>query len=288
MKKLLAIIFAAVCTFALVSCDDDEKTGGAEFSIQLTDNPALGKILTDKAGRTLYFFSKDTKGTSVCSGGCISIWPVFFEATVTVPEGLNSTDFSTITRADGVMQTVYKGFPLYYFNQDAQPGDTKGEKVNNIWFVAKPDYSLFYAQMQLTGHDGKSYIANYTLAAYEQGQGETAFLTDAKGRTLYTFKNDKNGVSNYAGDPAVWPVFYADLSTLIIPGILNKNEFAEITKNGVKQLTYRGWPLYYFGGNSAAIPPVAGDMNRGDTRGISFPTPGVWPIANILTTTASN
>ena len=45
---------------------------------------------------------------------------------------------------------------------------------------------------------------------------------------------------------------------------------------GKTQLTYKGWPLYYFGQ----------DANRGDNKGISFPAPGVWPIANTETTIA--
>jgi predicted lipoprotein with Yx(FWY)xxD motif len=288
MKKTFTFLLAIAWVLVLMSCDEDDKTNVIEHTIKLADNSALGKILTDKDGRTLYFFSKDTKGLSVCSGNCEAIWPVFFTDIDTVPDGLLKTDFSTITRTDGSKQTVYKGFPLYYFHQDAQLGDTKGEKVNNVWFVAKPDYSLFYGQSQLIGHDGKSYVANYELAAYQEGQGETAFLVDAEGRTLYTFKNDKNGVSNYAGSSAVWPAFYADPATLVVPSILDKNQFAEITKNGVKQLTFKGWPLYYFGGNTSAEPSVPGDINRGDTRGISFPSPGIWPVANVLTTTAPN
>jgi predicted lipoprotein with Yx(FWY)xxD motif len=34
-----------------------------------------------------------------------------------------------ITRADGSLQTTYKGWPLYYFSKDAGPGDLKGENV---------------------------------------------------------------------------------------------------------------------------------------------------------------
>ncbi|MDX1618664.1 MAG: hypothetical protein R3224_07745, partial [Balneolaceae bacterium] len=37
-----------------------------------------------------------------------------------------------------------------------------------------------------------------------------------------------------------------------------------------KQSTYKGWPVYYFGQ----------DAETGDTRGVSVPSPGVWPILN--------
>jgi predicted lipoprotein with Yx(FWY)xxD motif len=253
-------------------------------TIKISENNPYGKILTDQNGRTLYFFSRDTKGTSVCLDGCVTAWPIFYSETIVVAAGLDVADFTTITRTDGAKQTVYKGFPLYYFNQDAQVGETKGENINKIWFVAKPDYSVFYEKAQLVGADAKSYIANYTLANYVEGQEETFYMTDAKGRTIYTFRVDKNGVNNFGGDPATWPVFSVDFNSLVVPSALDKADFGEITKDGNKQLTYKGWPLYYFGGT----PNTPGDTNSGDTRGVSVPLPGVWPVANAATTIAPN
>ena len=286
MKKAISKIwFVAMCAIAVVACEDDEKP---HFSVQIKEDVNLGKILTDKNGFTLYFFSYDTKGTSTCSGSCQIAWPVFYHADLTVSEGLDVSDFTTFEHADGTLQTVYKGFPLYYYFEDKRSGDTKGENVGEVWYVAKPDYSLFYERTQLVGHNANSYIANYALTPYQVGEGETSYLTDAAGRTLYAFINDKNGINNFGGNVAVWPAFHADMSTLVVPSIFNREDFAEITKNGVAQITYKGWPLYYFGGNAGANPPVAGDVNPGDTRGISFPSPGTFPIANTLTIVAPN
>jgi len=284
-KSFLFITLLAFCAISMVACKDDEDAEYPEIKkteVQLIENPTFGKILTDEDGRTLYFFSRDSKSSSVCEGACLTAWPIFFSENLTVSQRLNAADFTTITRADGAKQTAYKGYPLYYFNQDVVAGDTKGEKVNDVWFVAKPDYSVFYAKAQLLGADTKSYVANNTLANYIEGQEETFYLTDTYGRTIYTFRNDKNGVNNYGGDAGVWPVFSTDFSKLVVPSILNKADFAEVTKNGNKQLTYKGWPLYYFGGNTI----IAGDIQRGDTRGVSVPMPGVWPVANVSTITA--
>jgi predicted lipoprotein with Yx(FWY)xxD motif len=33
---------------------------------------------------------------------------------------------------------TYKGLPLYHFVNDAAVGDTKGDKLGGIWFVAVP------------------------------------------------------------------------------------------------------------------------------------------------------
>ena len=37
-------------------------------------------------------------------------------------------------RADGKMQTTYKGFPLYYWVDDKKMGDTLGQDVGNVWY----------------------------------------------------------------------------------------------------------------------------------------------------------
>jgi predicted lipoprotein with Yx(FWY)xxD motif len=42
--------------------------------------------------------------------------------------------------------------------------------------------------------------------------------------------------------------------------------FASINLYGKHQLTYKGWPLYYFGGDTKI---------RGSTKGITIPTPGM-------------
>ncbi|HYD90416.1 MAG TPA: hypothetical protein VEA37_02890, partial [Flavobacterium sp.] len=55
-----------------------------------------------------------------------------------------------------------------------------------------------------------------------------------------------------------------------------RTDFREIELDGQKQLTYRGWPLYYFEGDAN----VPGDEEPGQTKGISFPEPGVWKIVN--------
>jgi predicted lipoprotein with Yx(FWY)xxD motif len=257
-----------------ISCSDDDDQDPDPVTptndIQLKDNQTLGKILTDKDGKTLYFFSKDAAGTSVCSGNCEVTWPVFSATDLTkLDAGLTAGDFATITRADGKPQTTYKGWPLYYFKDDAAAGDVKGENVGGVWFVAKTDYTVMLANAQLVGLDGKSYKADYT-----EGTADTQFFVDDMGRTLYAFARDSSGINNWTtNDPvkdATWPIY--EVSELKgLPSNLDKTMFATIDVFGKKQLTYKGWPLYYFGPD---------EMKRGMTKGVSVPRPGVWPIVN--------
>lgn len=282
MKNIYLVMFVAV--FLLKSCssdndpdpiviDDPQQMDDPEpevNAVKLADNSTFGKILTDADGMSLYFFSLDTKDTSECLDGCLDAWPVFYEETITADAGLNTSDFATIDRTDGTKQTTYKGWPLYYFASDSAAGDTNGDDVNNVWYIAKPDYSLMYVRTQLVGHDGLNYLEDYT-----EGEGATSYITDIDGNTLYIFINDTKDTNNFTNpdfsNNAVWPI--AEITLDKIPSILSDGDFGTIDVFGRTQLTYKGWPLYYFGQDTA----------RGDNKGISFPFPGVWPIANIDT-----
>jgi predicted lipoprotein with Yx(FWY)xxD motif len=105
-------------------------------SVLIAHNAALGLYLTDTAGKTLYVFAKDSAGTSTCTGACLAKWPAFGASPVTAPSSLTPTDFSTVSRADGVNQTAWMGMPLYYYSGDQKPGDANGQGFNGVWYAA--------------------------------------------------------------------------------------------------------------------------------------------------------
>jgi hypothetical protein len=47
-------------------------------------------------------------------------------------------ELGIIERADGLRQVTYNGMPLYFFAQDAAPGDTNGQGRGENWFVVAP------------------------------------------------------------------------------------------------------------------------------------------------------
>jgi predicted lipoprotein with Yx(FWY)xxD motif len=270
--QVSGVLFLVIALpLAFTACDDDDSINVG--SVKLKSTAALGDIMVDGKGMTLYIFSKDVQGESRCSGACLDSWPVYHATNIKPGAGIDVADFSSITRSDGTAQTTYKGWPLYYFSGDNASGDTQGEAQGNVWFVAKPNYSLMLAKAQLVGRDGKSYTSSY-----QEGAGETEYLVDASGRTLYTFSKDFNNTNKFTkadlSNNAVWPVFHTAIDAL--PSVLNSADFATIDVFGMPQLTFKGHPLYYFGE----------DVNSGETKGVSFPTPGIWPIANTQTTTA--
>lgn len=275
-----AAIGLAMSVFA--SCSKDHNGGSTtppvkNHAVRIASNGSFGSIMTDSAGRSLYFFSVDYNGTSNCSGGCLAAWPAFYTdpANLTLDADLKAEDFATITRSDGAKQTTYKGWPLYYYAQDASAGETKGDNVGGNWFIAKPDYSVMLGEGQLVGNDGTNYTLSGTPAVISAGTGSSFYLTDDRGRTLYAFAaKDKNGVNNYtttdAAHNAIWPVYPLD-QLARVPSALNAADFKLITVQGQQQLTFKGWPMYYFGGDN---------LTMGFTKGVSVPTPGVWPVVN--------
>ena len=131
-------------------------------SVMLSDNAEYGKIMIDGDGMTLYFFTKDKDTSdSDCNGTCISNWPVFYADTLNIGAGLEPGDFDEIMRSDGKPQITYKGWPLYYFIGDNAAGDVNGENVGDVWFVAKPNYTIMLLNSQLVGNDGIEYNSNY-------------------------------------------------------------------------------------------------------------------------------
>lgn len=253
----------------ILNSEKEFKNKLQQNSVLITEHPIYGKILTDNEGYALYFFTYDPFGQSTCDDefGCDVIWPIFYADTLIIGDGLNPDDFGTIMRDDGNMQITYKGWPLYYYLGDNAPGVVNGEDVDHAWYVAKPDYTIMLINNQLIGHDGIEYNSNY-----EPGQEIVQYFVDAFGNTLYTFSMDNFNKNNFTlpdfSNNNIWIIFEEELNA--VPSVINKLLFDTINVFGHTQLTYKGWPLYYFGQDS---------MIRGNNKGVSFPQPGIWPIA---------
>jgi predicted lipoprotein with Yx(FWY)xxD motif len=108
-------------------------------AIKIQEKAGIGKYLTDTEGKALYQFKKDSPGKSACTGPCLEKWPIYYRETVAAPKGIKKEDFGTITREDGKKQTTFRGYPLYYWNNDKKTGETTGQGVNSVWYVINPD-----------------------------------------------------------------------------------------------------------------------------------------------------
>lgn len=103
---------------------------------------ALGSVLTDAGGLTLYLFTPDEAGSPTCTGGCAGAWPPLLVedgAALAAAEGIDPALLSTIAHPDGGTQLKIGKWPLYYFSGDAGPGDANGQGSGGNWFVVGPD-----------------------------------------------------------------------------------------------------------------------------------------------------
>ena len=89
-----------------------------------TASTSLGTVVVDSKGMTLYFFTKDAKGTktSACTGDCLVAWPIATTTNATPTVDGVTGKVGTIESPDGAKQLTLNGMPLYYFAQDTKPG----------------------------------------------------------------------------------------------------------------------------------------------------------------------
>ena len=140
MKALISA--TAIAAAALLgACSTQQPATNADMARQGAGAPSTPTVAQDGTllgpdGRTLYVFSRDSRGsgTSVCVAQCAVNWPPLGVATAAKPIG----DYTIVTRADGSKQWAHKGMPLYYYVKDTKPGDKLGAGMGGVWAVAKP------------------------------------------------------------------------------------------------------------------------------------------------------
>lgn len=141
-----------------------------------------------------------------------------------------------IERTTGTMQVTYNGMPLYYWYLDYRAGDTRGQAVGNVWWVVPP------------------------ATVYIEQAGELgSILVGPTGLSLYLFTNDTPGTSNCYDQCATnWPPLLTESADAVVAGVNMVGELGTTERtDGMLQVTYNGWPLYYWKDDAA----------RGDTLG---------------------
>lgn len=249
----LAIIAGSVPAATLAQDAETVSVGTA------TDD--LGTYLVGDEGRTLYYFTRDiSPGASVCQGGCLEAWPPLLVddvANIDVSDGVDGT-LGAFSRDDGTMHVTYRGRPLYYWQGDVEAGDTNGQDVGNVWFVALIDGSMPANPPALT----------LNTATTDLG----TFLVGNDDLTIYYFGADVTpGVSACEGGCLeAWPPVTVRPGNTVaagegVPGVLGL-----ITgTDGSTQVTYDGRPLYYW----------QGDTEAGQTNGHGVND--IWWVADV-------
>jgi predicted lipoprotein with Yx(FWY)xxD motif len=102
---------------------------------------AVGEVLVDADGPTVYLFTADNGEQSACYGECAMAWPPLIATEPTGAHGVEASKLSTTKREDGELQVTYGGYPLYYIIQDEKPGDVNGQGIDHFggeWWVVSP------------------------------------------------------------------------------------------------------------------------------------------------------
>ena len=106
---------------------------------------ALGTVLVDHSGRTVYRLTADARGHSTCNAQCLVYWPsVAPRSRATSLPGISARIGATKVAGGGSTVTV-GGWPVYTFVSDSARGDVKGEGVKSfggVWYAVSPSGHL--------------------------------------------------------------------------------------------------------------------------------------------------
>jgi predicted lipoprotein with Yx(FWY)xxD motif len=141
-----ALAAAAGCTSGTSTTPASTAASGGSGgtpTVTVASKGTVGAVLSDAQGTTLYRYTPDTPGVSVCTGGCATTWPpLTLPAGVTKPvAGPGVTNLGTIKRADGSLQVTYMGMPLYRYVADTSRTDATGQGLGGTWYVLKASAS---------------------------------------------------------------------------------------------------------------------------------------------------
>jgi predicted lipoprotein with Yx(FWY)xxD motif len=126
--KRMAIAIALSGALFLVAASGPAAGASPRAAKVQVRHTALGNILANRRGLTLYVFSRDSRKHDSCMAisGCAGIWPVLKTgARPTAGSGVKRSLLGTITLPGGARQVTYAGHPLYTYIGDSGPGQTE-------------------------------------------------------------------------------------------------------------------------------------------------------------------
>jgi predicted lipoprotein with Yx(FWY)xxD motif len=227
---------------------DADGVGGAspKPTINVAKNAFAGPYLTDGAGKALYTYGADAPGdcnyvpVTTCFLDCAKSWPPFNGEPRLLGAGIDDSLLGSIQRTDTVVnpdqttsqvvstQTTYQGWPLYYYKNDAAPGDVKGQAVGKIWQLA----TVLPPNIVIIRVDTLRFVADenghalYTSAADTKGTMTTHPVSACTGACLDDF------------EPFV--LTYLSPVSYLLP-----SDFSYFVRgDGSPQIAYKGAPLY--------------------------------------------
>ena len=172
MKPKIALFIAAALLSGVVlvaaafgGTSSAARAGAPKGTLVALGKTALGKVLVDAHGRTLYLFEKDKRGVSACYGACATYWPPLLSPAKARPgSGVRASLLGVTRRANGRRQVTYAGHPLYTYAGDAKAGQTTGEGLTNFgasWDVVSASGRAVEPTTSDSGGTGSGYGGGY-------------------------------------------------------------------------------------------------------------------------------
>ncbi len=135
------------------------RPSAAPLAVLKTEQTALGMVLTNAQGFTVYWFAKDSSTASACAGACAAAWPPVLGMPRAESGVKLGGTLGEIKRSNGTMQATFDGRPLYLFAGDQVPGQANGNGVAGfgaLWYAFKIGTSTAANTGTSGGSDGSS------------------------------------------------------------------------------------------------------------------------------------
>jgi len=254
----LALLCGAGLLAGCSSDDDEPETSDPTDSQLVPDadqvpsgsiDTGIGTVLV--AGdpqRVLYTRPGDEEKTNTCTDTCAENWPPLTTEVTTA--GIYGP-YDILDRGDNTTQWMFKGYPLYFYQGDANPTDTTGNAANEAWYVARPD-PFDSADTSL----GETLVANGSTVT---AAGDPSLRNAFSRRTLYTFEDDTTEGQSSCNDACAdnWPPLYSDM------GAVADGDYTLITRDDATlQWAYKGDPLYFYIGDTAEGDVTGNDLPK--------------------------
>jgi predicted lipoprotein with Yx(FWY)xxD motif len=147
----VVVIAAIIAVFVATSGGTTNAAPSSSPAVSL-NSTALGSVLVDAKGRTLYLFEGDRPNVSTLSAAGRAIWPPF--TAKTKPAAMAGANAALIGTIPATGQLTYNGHPLYYYVGDQQSGQTAGQGLNQFgarWYVLSAAGSAITSTAASTG-----------------------------------------------------------------------------------------------------------------------------------------
>lgn len=108
------------------------------ISVVVDGGVMVGGLASAFPNHRLYTFDNDTGSASACYDSCALNWPPYL---ISYSAILSDERLGFITRTDGARQLTLNQQPLYFYAGDLSPGDTNGDGLGGVWWLAEADDS---------------------------------------------------------------------------------------------------------------------------------------------------